>query len=140
MVMWDEQYLKYKFSDWHPMHPSRLELTYRLSDELDVFDAQNVSIQAPEVAEDAVIGTIHDQTYIDQVRRVSQDPAPVALLLNLGADGLEMEIGFWIDDPENGRGNVLSEVNRAILRALQERNINIPYPQRELRIVNKIET
>ncbi|QAU35336.1 mechanosensitive ion channel domain-containing protein [Janthinobacterium sp. 17J80-10] len=74
------------------------------------------------------------------VPRVSQEPAPVALLLNLGADGLEMETAFWIDDPENGRGNVLSDVNRAILKALQLRNISIPYPQREVRIINKIET
>ncbi|MGO2936046.1 MAG: acetoin utilization protein AcuC [Glutamicibacter arilaitensis] len=86
MVMWDEQFLKYKFSDWHPMHPSRLELTYRLSDELKVLDEQNVKIQAPEIAEDAVIGTVHDQSYIDQVRRVSEDPTLVAEEFGLGTE------------------------------------------------------
>ncbi|MGP5285203.1 acetoin utilization protein AcuC [Glutamicibacter arilaitensis] len=86
MVMWDEQFLKYKFSDWHPMHPSRLELTYRLSDELKVLDEQNVKIQDPEIAEDAVIGTVHDQSYINQVRRVSEDPTLVAEEFGLGTE------------------------------------------------------
>lgn len=77
---------------------------------------------------------------VTNVPRVSQQPAPTVFLMNLGADGLDMEIGFWVDDPENGRANVLSEVNIAILRALQTRNISIPYPQREIRIVDKNET
>lgn len=86
MVMWDEQYLKYKFSDWHPMHPSRLELTYRLSGELEVLSAQNVSIHAPEIASDALVATVHDQAYIDQVRRVSEDPTLIAEDFGLGTE------------------------------------------------------
>lgn len=86
MVMWDEEYLKYKFSDWHPMHPARLELTYRLSSELQVLDADNVSIHAPEIASDAVIGTVHEQNYIDQVRRVSEDPTLIAEDFGLGTE------------------------------------------------------
>lgn len=74
------------------------------------------------------------------VARVSQDPVPTVFLMNLGADGLDMEIGFWINDPENGRANVLSDVNRAILRALQAGGINIPYPQREIRLISNAAT
>lgn len=68
--------------------------------------------------------------------RVLKDPAPRALLTRFEADGFEVELGFWIGDPENGRGALLSDVNRAIWRAFQERGIEIPYPQRELRILN----
>ena len=49
------------------------------------------------------------------------------------ADGLDLEIGFWILDPQNGQGNVRSEVNLAILRTLNESGVEIPYPQRVLR-------
>lgn len=84
--MWDEQYLKYKFSDWHPMHPCRLDLTYRLSDQLEVFNAPNVSMAPPDVAEDAVLATVHEQSYIDQVRRVSDDPTLVAEEFGLGTE------------------------------------------------------
>jgi small-conductance mechanosensitive channel len=74
------------------------------------------------------------------VARVSKAQPPHAFLLNFGADGLEMELGFWIDDPENGRSNVLSEVNREVWRAFQRHAINIPYPQREIRLIDKVET
>ena len=86
MVMWDEKYLKYKFSDWHPMHPARLELTYRLSEQLNVLGAPNISIEPPAVAEDSVIATVHDQSFIDQVRKVSLDPSIVAEDFGLGTE------------------------------------------------------
>jgi small-conductance mechanosensitive channel len=60
------------------------------------------------------------------------------LLLKFEADGFELELGFWIGDPENGRGNVLSDVNRAIWKALQEHQVEIPYPQREVRIIGEV--
>ncbi len=86
MVMWDEEYLKYKFSDWHPMHPSRLELTHRLSSELGVLSADNVSMHVPEIASDAVLRTVHEQDFIDQVRRVSDDPSLIAEEYGLGTE------------------------------------------------------
>jgi small-conductance mechanosensitive channel len=55
------------------------------------------------------------------------------LLIEFGPDGFVIEVGVWIADPENGRLNVLSEVNRAIWQTLQAHAIQIPYPQRELR-------
>ncbi|MGZ5817191.1 MAG: hypothetical protein ACXWJD_00455, partial [Burkholderiaceae bacterium] len=44
--------------------------------------------------------------------------------------------GFWIADPESGRTNVLSDVNRAIWKALQDHQIKLPYPQREIRLID----
>ncbi|MNT25487.1 hypothetical protein D3C72_1610060 [compost metagenome] len=55
--------------------------------------------------------------------------------MRFGADGLDVQIGFWIADPENGTGGVKSNVNRAIWRTLQEHKVTVPFPQRELRIV-----
>ncbi|AIY42696.1 Potassium efflux system KefA protein / Small-conductance mechanosensitive channel [Collimonas arenae] len=68
------------------------------------------------------------------VDRVSREVLPQALLLKIGADGLELELGFWITDPENGRLNVLSDVNRAIWRALQARQIKIAHVKREIKV------
>ncbi len=69
------------------------------------------------------------------IHRVSSSEPPVATLQRFGPDGLELELGFWIEDPENGRGGVSSDVNRAIWRTLQAHQISVPYPQRELRII-----
>ena len=71
------------------------------------------------------------------VERVSTALPPNAQLVKFGADGLELEIGFWIADPENGRANVVSDVNRAIWRALQSNSVKVPYNQREVRILNE---
>ena len=62
--------------------------------------------------------------------RVLKDPAPNAALSAFGADGLEFTLGYWIADPENGQLNLRSDINMAILRALRENGIEIPYPQR----------
>ncbi|HYD94045.1 MAG TPA: mechanosensitive ion channel domain-containing protein [Noviherbaspirillum sp.] len=70
------------------------------------------------------------------VDRVLKDPAPHAFLMRFDADGFEMELGWWIADPENGRSNVLSDVNRAVWKNLQEHRIEVPYPQREIRLLD----
>jgi small-conductance mechanosensitive channel len=78
---------------------------------------------------------------IDAVReipRICQDPAPHALLTGFGLNGLELELGFWIEDPENGKGNLLSLVNRSIWRILNEENIKIPYSQHEIRMATNV--
>ena len=72
------------------------------------------------------------------VERVNKERLPSATLLNFGADGLDLQVGFWIDDPENGRGGVTSDVNRAIWRALKEHGISVPFPQREMRILGPV--
>ena len=69
------------------------------------------------------------------VERVSSTQPPSAQLLSFGADGLDLRVGFWISDPENGRGGVISDVNRAIWRSFKEHQISVPFPQREMRIV-----
>jgi small-conductance mechanosensitive channel len=66
------------------------------------------------------------------VPRVQAEPAPYVQLSAFAADGLELTIPFWIADPQNGQGNVRSEVNLAVLRALNQAGVEIPYPQRVL--------
>ena len=67
---------------------------------------------------------------VSAVSRVLQDPPPNAQLMAFAADGLNLTINFWILDPENGQGNVRSEVNLAVLAVFNEHRIEIPFPQR----------
>jgi small-conductance mechanosensitive channel len=67
------------------------------------------------------------------VPRVIDEPAPAVQLTGFGADGLELAVSFWIADPENGQGNVRSDVNLALLRTLDAAGVEIPYPQRVVR-------
>ncbi|GGC73247.1 mechanosensitive ion channel protein [Undibacterium terreum] len=70
------------------------------------------------------------------IARVSKESSPSAYLVKFGADGLELRLGFWISDPENGRTGVISDVNRAVWKLLQERKVELPYAQRVVTLIN----
>ncbi len=70
---------------------------------------------------------------VTAVERVLTDPAPGVLLSGFAADGLELTIGFWVGDPENGTLSVRSAVNMAVLQCLTDEGVEIPFPQRVVR-------
>ena len=64
------------------------------------------------------------------VERVIADPGPAVQLSAFAADGMDLALQFWIRDPENGQGQVKSEVNLAVLAVLNAEGVEIPFPQR----------
>jgi small-conductance mechanosensitive channel len=64
------------------------------------------------------------------VPRVLAQPGPAVQLAEFGADGLNLTLAYWIADPENGHGNVRSDVNLAVLDVLDAQGVQIPFPQR----------
>jgi small-conductance mechanosensitive channel len=68
--------------------------------------------------------------------RVLREPAPVSRLMHFSDSGIELELRFWISDPQEGVNNVRSEVNRAIWRLFKEHRITIPMAQREIIVRN----
>ena len=68
--------------------------------------------------------------------RVLTDPPPKVLLTQFADSAINLELGFWIGDPEEGRGNVLSDVNFALVDAFRRHGVQIPFPQRDVRIVS----
>lgn len=66
--------------------------------------------------------------------RVLADPPPTAFVTGFGADGIDMQIGFWIRDPEAGSLPIRSEIARSVLKRFKEEGIEIPAPQRDVRI------
>ncbi len=105
---------------------------------------QNLSLADRRVLLSTVFVVGHD-TDVERLRdrlietvvavpRVLADPGPAAQLSRLGADGLELSVHFWIDDPENGQGNVRSEVNLAILGLLRREGIGLSSGPQVLRL------
>jgi small-conductance mechanosensitive channel len=66
--------------------------------------------------------------------RVITNPGPVARLMSFGDHGIELELRFWIPDPQEGVNNVRSDVNRAIWRLFRQHGIVIPVAQREVKL------
>ncbi len=111
--------------------PNELLITSRvenlsLADPL-VFQSTNVSVAYDSDVEK--VKALLLQAALAQPR-VLRTPAPAVFLSSFGADGLDFMVGYWIKDLENGQGNLKSDVNFAILKALQDNQIEIPYPQR----------
>ena len=68
------------------------------------------------------------------VDRILTDPAPRCLLRGFGDSAVNLEIRIWIDDPAEGRSNVISEVLLRVWDLFRENGIEIPFPQRDLHL------
>jgi small-conductance mechanosensitive channel len=68
--------------------------------------------------------------------RVLAEPAPKVFLTQFADSAINLELGLWISDPEEGKGNIVSDINFAIWRAFREHGVAIPFPQREVRLLN----
>ena len=70
-----------------------------------------------------------------QQPRVLADPEPGAMLTGFADSGINLELGFWVADPEAGTGGVRSDISLAVLKGFRANGVEIPFPQREVRIV-----
>ena len=70
------------------------------------------------------------------VPRVLDTPAPGVSLNKFSADGFELELGFWISDPESGRGGVVSDVNKKIYALVQSGDIKLALPGLDTRLLD----
>ena len=66
--------------------------------------------------------------------RVLTDPEAQVYLKSFGDNGIDLELGLWISDPEEGQLKLRSDINLEIWGKFQEAGIEIPYPQRDIRI------
>ena len=69
-----------------------------------------------------------------KVSRVLSDPSPKGIVREFGEEAIEVEIRFWIEDPENGKSNVASDVLREIWKLFHAQGIDIPLRREEVLI------
>lgn len=65
---------------------------------------------------------------------VLKDPAPAAVLHAFADSGINLELQAWTENPQQKLA-VQTELNLAIYRSFTLNKIEIPFPQREIRIV-----
>ncbi|AHD01882.1 mechanosensitive ion channel family protein [Leisingera methylohalidivorans] len=72
------------------------------------------------------------------VARVLQagDRKPVCHITGFGDSSVDYVLRFWIDDPTGGLTNIRGNVYLALWDAFQTEGISIPFPQREVRMLN----
>lgn len=101
------------------------------------YSSKNVRIQVPvgvgyncdiKLAEELMLQAA------GEVRRIRKTPPPVVWLDKYGENSVDFVIHCWINDPEEGVGNVRSEVLKRLWDLFLERGIEIPFPQRDINL------
>lgn len=65
---------------------------------------------------------------------VLNEPAPDVWFLEMGDNSLQFELVVWIDQARSVRPRVKTGLLGALLAALRERDIEVPFPQRDLHL------
>jgi small-conductance mechanosensitive channel len=69
-----------------------------------------------------------------EIPRILKDPEPVFYLQDLAESSVNIEIRFWVNDPVNGRANVIRPLLLITRDKFQEHGVGFLYPQRDLRL------
>jgi len=67
------------------------------------------------------------------VKEVLSDPTPIVHFSSFGDSALNLQIRVWINEPRN-HITIGSKINFAIDEAFRKYNVEIPFPQRDIRI------
>ena len=108
----------------------------------------NHSLSQPDIRIGLPIQVSYE-TDLDQVREImlqvalahprvmhdAQNEAPTVLLKSFADNGILLELGVWIRDPSEGQQNLRSDLNWALWQRFREAGIELPYPQRVVRLV-----
>lgn len=87
----------------------------------------------------------HDDPYLvrrvaiaaaESVGRVVRSKPAVCHVTGFGDSSVDFVLRFWITDPTEGLANIRSEVFLALWDAFKANDISIPFPQREVRVLN----
>lgn len=70
------------------------------------------------------------------VERVLKDRPPVCHIVGFGDSSVDYILRFWITDPTGGLTNVRGAVYLALWDAFKENGISIPFPQREIKVLD----
>jgi small conductance mechanosensitive channel len=93
---------------------------------------------------DVVVGVAYDtdlnaalsviRGILEQNPRVLKEPASVIRVAVLADSSINLAIKPWVNVPDFGVAT--GEINQAVVEAFRSRNISIPFPQREVRLLN----
>ena len=97
-----------------------------------------VCVTVPVQISYAAIWTPPRELLLDAARahpRALPTPEPRVAITAFADNGINLELGVWISDPELGGAALRSDIYYAIWREFKAHGIEIPYPQREVRML-----
>jgi len=102
------------------------------------YTSRNARIALPvQISYDSDIDTalrLLTEAAMAQPRVLKSPNPPAAFVVRFAEFGIDLELGMWVGDPENGQAELRSRINRAIFAAFRDHGIRIPIPLREGRL------
>lgn len=127
IVVPNEKFIAEIFTNWtHKDKSQRYRVDFSVSYNADV--RKLVEIIKTVVAS-------HPQVFSGE--DVPFEERPDCEIDSFGDNGINMFVEFWMEGVDDGKNRVGGDLLLMILEALQEHGFEIPYPQREVRILNK---
>lgn len=76
------------------------------------------------------------QSVLQASSRCLKEPAPVIRVVATADSSINIAVKPWVNVPDYGKA--IGEVNQGIVEEFRRRNISIPFPQREIRMLNQV--
>jgi small-conductance mechanosensitive channel len=99
---------------------TRLTLPFQVSYSSSVETAMQIMLQAAE-----------------KRAQILPEPEPAVFLKEFADRGINLEMIIWVEDPEGGVLKLRSDLNLEIWSEFKKNEVDIPYPQHEVRLVSQ---
>jgi small-conductance mechanosensitive channel len=101
------------------------------------FSSRDVRVKVPIGVKYGSDVELVEKVLLDAVKslpRVLERHRPQVWLHGFGANAIEFEVQMWISDPEEGLGNLRSDLLKAVWKAFLANGIEVPYAQHDIHI------
>lgn len=101
------------------------------------YSSKNVRVQVPVGVSYQADLELAEKLMLEAAKscqRVLDTPPPVVWMKAFGDNAVQFAIQCWIQDPEEGVGNVQSAVLKQVWALFKQHGIELPYPQRDLHL------
>lgn len=117
----NEQFITTAFTNWtHVDTRQRYTVEFSVSYETDILKVPEIILAA-----------------ISQHPQILQEPEkPDCEVIAFGESGVNFHVEYWMDGVDDGENRVDSDLMLIIWKTLKENDIKMPFPQREVRILN----
>jgi small-conductance mechanosensitive channel len=124
----NEKFIVETFTNWtHKNKKQRYRVDFAVAYHSNIRELVEI-IKAVVASHPQVIGGDH----------VPIEERPDCEIASFGDSGINMFVEFWMDGIDDGKNRVGGDLLLMILEALQKHGFEIPFPQREVRVLNDL--
>lgn len=122
----NESFITTSFTNWtHENKKQRYAIEFQVAYDTDI--EKLVEVLKETVAQ-------HPQVISGDA--ASAEEQPDAEISGFGDSGIDILVEYWMEGIDDGVNRVDADLNMMIWKALRENNMQMPFPQREVRILN----